>query len=121
MDKQQAYFKLWNSFSIVAYDENTVPDDANFPRIDYQVITDSLDFPVFPIAKLWYRDTSWTAVDNKLKEIEDFIENMLPIELDDGYMNVCKGSPFAQRQTNEDDQTVKGYLLNLQVEFFTKN
>ena len=121
MDKQQAFYKLWSMFNIPAYDENSVPDDATFPRIDYQVMTDSIDSPVFPIAKLWYRNTSWTAVDAKLNEIASYIEEMLPISLDNGYMNVTPGTPFAQRMTAEDDPTIKGYLINLSVEFFTKN
>lgn len=122
MDKQQAYYKLWSSFNIPAYDENTVPDDATFPRIDYQVMLDDLDAPIFPAAKLWYRGSSWTNPDMKLAEIAAYIEDMSPIPLDGGgYMNVTKGTPFAQRMTNENDQTIKGYLINLGIEFFTKN
>lgn len=121
MDKQQAFYKLWSGFELPAFDENSVPDDASFPRIDYQVITDSIDSPVFPIAKLWYRSTSWTAIDAKLHEIESYIAEMLPISVDNGYMNVTTGTPFAQRITAEDDHTIKGYLINLAVEFFTKN
>ena len=121
MDKQQAYYSLWSGFSIPAYDENSVPDDATFPRIDYQVIIDDIDSPVYPMAKLWYRDTSWTEADTKLTEIAAYIEDMSPILIDTGYMNVTKGTPFAQRITAENDPTIKGYLLNIGVEFFTKN
>ena len=120
MDKQQAYYNLWSSFSIPAYDENSVPDDASYPRIDYQCIVSDLDYPVYPIAKLWYRSSSWVEADAKLTEIAAFIEDMGAIKLDDGYMNVDKGSPFAQRQTDPADEAVKGYVINLQVEFFTK-
>lgn len=120
MDKQQAYYNLWSGFSIPAYDENSVPDDATFPRIDYQVMLDDIDSPVYPMAKLWYRGTSWAAIDAKVNEIASYIEDMQPIRLDEGYMNVTKGTPFAQRMTAETDPTIKGYLLNIGVEFFTK-
>ena len=121
MDKQQAYYSFWSSFSIPAYDENSVPDGAGFPRIDYQVLIDDLDAPVFPMAKIWYRDTSWEDVDKKVAAISAYIENMEQIAIDNGYMNIEKGNSFAQRIIDEKDQTVKGYLLNLQVEFFTRN
>ena len=120
MDKQQAFYNLWSSFNIPAYDENTVPDDASFPRIDYQVILDDIDVPVFPMAKLWYRGSSWTDADYKLAEIAAYIDDLQPIKLDEGYMYVCKGEPFAQRMSEENDKTIKGYLINLKIEFFTK-
>jgi hypothetical protein len=119
MDKQQAYYSLWSSFGLPAYDETSVPDDAKMPYITYQVILDSLDAPVYPTASLWYRDTSWNDIDYKLTGIAAYIEDMKPIPLDEGYMYVTKGSPFAQRMA-EEDRTVKRYVINLGVEFLTK-
>lgn len=120
MDKQQAYHSLWSSFNLPAYDENSVPDDAQKPYITYQVILGDLDGPVYPSASLWYRSTSWNDIDLKLKEIAAYIEDMQPVPLDDGgYMYVTKGTPFAQRMT-EEDRTVKRYYLNLAIEFLTK-
>lgn len=120
MDKEQAYYSLWSSFSVPAYDEGSVPDEAKPPYIAYQVLIDDIDAPVYPTATLWWRDTSWAGIDAKLAEIGSYIEDLSPIKLDDGYMNVTKGTPFAQRRTDDSDKTVKGYLLNLGVEFLTK-
>lgn len=120
MDKQQAFYGLWSNFNIPAYDELSVPDDAVMPYITYQVITDSIDKPVFPTASLWYRSSSWSDIDLKLQEITDYIDNVLPIELDAGYMNVTRGTPWAQRMAEELDRTVKRYVLNLNVEFYTR-
>lgn len=120
MDKQQAFYSLWSSFGVPAFDESRVPEDAPDQRITYQVIVDSIDEPVFPTATLWTKSTSWTWLDAKLKEISDYIEDMLPIQLDEGYMNVTKGSPWAQRTTDPADSTVIGYRLNLGIEFLTK-
>ncbi len=119
MDKQQAYYSLWSRFGLSAYDETSVPDDAKLPYLTYQVIIDSLDAPVYPTASLWYRSSSWNDIDHKLTEIASYIEDMEPIEIDDGYMNVTKGTPFAQRMA-EEDRTVKRYVLNLAIEFLTK-
>lgn len=120
MDKQQAYYNFWSRFSIPAYDENSVPDKAAFPYITYQVITSDYDHGIFPTASIWYRSDSWQGIDAKLNEISRSIEEMLPIPLDNGgYMQVNKGSPFAQRMA-EEDRTVKRYVLNLTVEFLTE-
>lgn len=121
MDKTQAFYQLWSGFRIPAYDETSVPDDAQFPYITYQVITDELDYPVFPTASVWYKDTSWEDIDVKIIEIAGRLAQLRPIELDGGgYMYVTKGSPFAQRMA-EDDRTVKRYILNIGVEFLTSN
>ena len=37
MDKYQAINEFWNRFGVMAYDENTVPDDAELPYITYGV------------------------------------------------------------------------------------
>ena len=120
MDKQQAFFNFWSRFNLLAYDENRVPEDAVYPYITYQVLLDNLDSPVFPMATLWDKSTSWTRLDTKEKEISDYIEDMLPIKLDEGYMNITKGTPFARRTSDPNDKTVIGYILNLGVEFLTR-
>ena len=121
MDKQQAYYSLWSNFGISAYDENSVPDDAKTPYITYQVLTDSLDRPLFPTASLWYRSTTWAGIDAKLEEITSYIDNMLPIELANGeYMNVTRNTPWSQRLSDDTDRLMKRYILNLGVEFFSK-
>ncbi len=119
MEKQQSYYSFWNSFEIPAYDENSVPDDATFPYITYQVISSDYDNVIYPTASIWTRSASWTVADEKLNEISRRIEEMLPIPLTGGYMRIDKGSPFAQRMA-EEDRTVKRYVLNLNVEFLTE-
>lgn len=121
MDKTQAYYSLWSRFNIPAYDELSVPNDAQMPYITYQVILDELDSPVYPTASLWYRGTSWEAIDLKLAAITSTIGQMKPIKIDDGYMYVTKGSPWAQRMAEETDRTVKRYILSLGVEFLTEH
>ena len=39
MTKAAAIYQFWNSFGLTAYEENTVPDDAAFPYITYQLVT----------------------------------------------------------------------------------
>ena len=82
MDKQQAYNSFWNSFGVLAFEENSVPDDdiieemiksgiatAKYPYITYQVLVGDLDQPLFPTASIWDRSTSWERADTLANSI----------------------------------------------------
>lgn len=120
MDKQQAFYNLWSRFDLPAYDENRVPEDAEYPYITYQVLIGNLDSPLLPSATLWDKSTSWNYLDTKLADMTHQIEDMAPIKLDEGYMHINLGNQFGQRTSDPADQTVIGYRLNLEVEFLTK-
>ena len=120
MDKSQAIDNFWNSFGIPAYDENTVPDSATFPRITYNVETDSLDNPVGMNASLWYRSKSWKEISQKADEIGERIVKMIPptIQIDGGRVYITKGSPFAQRM-NDPDDSIRRIYLSIEAEYLT--
>ena len=40
MNKEQAIHFFWSQFGLPAYDENSVPDDAQMPYITYNVVID---------------------------------------------------------------------------------
>lgn len=104
-----------------AYDELSLPDNAQLPYITFQVITGDIEQALFPTASIWYHGSSWAAIDAKLAEIAAAIEDAGPLPLNDGgYMYITKGTPFAQRMADETDPNIKRYILNLAVEFFTR-
>lgn len=121
MNKEQAIQKLWSSFGIPAYDEQTVPDDAKMPYITYQVATDSIDQIVNLSASIWYRSSSWKDVSNKCDEIARYLaeQGFAKIELDNGYVWFVKGTPFAQRMSDPEDDMIRRIYLNVQAEFLT--
>ena len=133
MDKQQAYNAFWNSFGVFAFEENSVPTDdiietliqsgpikSKFPYITYQVITDDLDRPVYPMATIWDKNTSWEKADKLSNLIRQKIkQNLNIIQLDEGGMFITTGTPFAQHMSEEGDRTIRRILINLAVEFFT--
>ena len=41
MTKAEALHSFYSSFGLTAYEENSVPDDAEFPYITYNITTDS--------------------------------------------------------------------------------
>ena len=90
MTKAAAIYQFWSSFGLTAYEENTVPTDAAFPYITYQLVTDSFDREVAATASLWYRSESWTAINAKTEEISQKIRR-------GGKINYCDGGAIGQK------------------------
>lgn len=122
MTKAAAIYKFWNSFGLKAYEENTVPTDAVFPYITYQLVTDSFDREVAVVASLWYRGESWTAINAKTEEISAYIGlGGRIIKCDVGRIWIKRGQPFAQNMGDESEDLIKRKYLNLVFEFLTAN
>ena len=122
MTKAAAIYQFWSSFGLTAYEENTVPDNAAFPYITYQLVTDSFDRDVPVTASLWYRSESWTAINAKTEEISHTISRggkIIPC--DGGAIWLKRGQPFAQNMGDESDDLIKRKYLNLILEYLTLN
>ena len=120
MTKAAAIYQFWNSFGMTAYEENTVPNDAAFPYITYQLVTDSFDREVPVTASLWYRSESWTAINAKTEEISQKISRGGKIiSCDGGAIWLKRGQPFAQNMGDESDNLIKRKYLNITAEFMT--
>lgn len=120
MTKAAALYQFWNSFGLTAYDENSVPHDADFPYITYQLVTDSFDREVAASASLWYRSESWTAINAKTEEISQKIgRGGKIISCDGGAIWLKRGHPFAQSMGDESDDLIKRKYLNITAEFVT--
>lgn len=126
MNKAQAIYSFWSSFGIPAYDQSTIPnadDKADHrpepPYITYEVIEDSLNTPVALSGSIWYRSTKWEEITLKAEEIAaDIGYGHKIIKIDGGYLYITKGTPFAQRMSDEDD-SIRRIYINLMVEFLT--
>ena len=120
MTKAAAIYQFWNSFGLTAYEENSVPDDAAFPYITYQLVTDSFDREIPLSASLWYRSESWTAINAKTEEISQKISRGGKIiSCDGGAIWMKRGQPFAQNMGDESDDLIKRKYLNITAEFMT--
>ena len=120
MTKAAAIYQFWNSFGLKAYEENTVTDDAAFPYITYQLVTDSFDREVAATASLWYRSESWTDINAKTDEISQKISRGGKIiSCDGGAIWLKRGQPFAQNMGDESDDLIKRKYLNITAEFLT--
>ena len=120
MTKAAAIYQFWISFGLTAYEENTVPTDAAFPYITYQLVTDSFYREVPVTASLWYRSESWTGINAKTEEISQRISRggkIIPC--DGGAIWLKRGQPFAQSMGDESDDLIKRKYLNIIAEFMT--
>ena len=120
MTKAAAIYQFWSGFGLTAYEENTVPDDAAFPYITYQLVTDSFDREIQFTASLWYRSESWTAINAKAEEISQKIgRGGKIISCYGGAIWLKRGQPFAQNMGDESDNLIKRKYLNITAEFMT--
>ena len=122
MTKAAAIYQFWSSFGLTAYEENTVPADAAFPYITYQLVTDSFDREVAATASLWYRGESWTAINAKTEEISKKIgASGKKIAVDGGGIWIKRGQPFAQNMGDESDDLIKRKYINISIVFITQD
>ena len=122
MTKAAAIYQFWSGFGLTAYEENTVPTDAVFPYVTYQLATDSFDREVATTASLWYRGESWTAINAKTEEISKKIgASGKKIAVDGGGIWIKRGQPFAQNMGDESDDLIKRKYINISIVFITQD
>lgn len=116
-DKWTAIHTFWNSFGLIAYDENTVPDGAVFPYITYNATIAEFDQKTPITASLWYRAMNWSDISQKASEIADFITGGAGVPYDGGRLWITPGFPFAQRMAEPSDDKVRRIVLQVAIEF----
>ena len=120
MTKAAAIYQFWSGFGLTAYEENTVPTDAAFPYITYQLVTDSFEREIPLTASIWYRSESWTGINAKTEEISQKISRGGKIiSCDGGVIWLKRGQPFAQNMGDESDNLIKRKYLNITAEYLT--
>lgn len=116
MDNWKSLQQFWESFSIPAYDENTVPDSAVMPYITYEAGESGFDTMTALTASIWYYSSSWAAISQKADEINDrlryggIVTNGIWIK---------RGTPFAQRMSDPDAR-IRRIVLNVEVEYLER-
>jgi len=113
----KALYQFFSGFGIPAYVEYTPPDDAALPYITYQDIVPEWRGEAQIYARVWYRDTSFVAINAKVDQIEAAIGEGVSIPTSGGAVYLSKVSPFGQNMPMEGDDTlrVKYLLFNLQA------
>lgn len=125
MSKVEQYFEtldaFWNSFGVEAYEENSVPDEEDAPSLPYIAYESGIgdfDEAVGLTASIYDYSTSWVRATTLASAIADKLENggiVLP-----GGIWIIKGSPFIQRQSDDNDKMIRHIVININVEYDTK-
>lgn len=118
MNKEQALNEFWNGFGITAYDNNSVPDNAPYPRITYECITDNFGYPVTSSASIWTRSSGWASAEKIKQAIEQRITRGGCYKTySNGAMWIRRGNPFSVRSRDASDESVKQIMLNIEIEY----
>ena len=121
MDKEQALHNFFSGFSVPAYDENTVPDDAALPYITYQVMTDNFNVQNVLTASIWDRSSSWKSVTDILHSIENSLGyGGKMMGYTGGAVWLKRAQPFAQRMGDPEDESIRRIVINIEVEFLSE-
>ena len=116
----QAWYEYLASFGYSAYDENTVPEDASFPRITYSWAESGFESPVSISASLWDYSMRWDIISQIADRIyADIGDGGKIIPFTGGYIWAKRGAPFSQRVTDPND-AIRRILINFAIEFFRK-
>lgn len=121
MDKAQALHSFWSSFNLPAYDQLTVPDNAQMPYITYVGVVDKIGSPVALTGSIWYRSSSWKDISEKADEISERINRYghSVVPFDNGYLYLTGGNPFAQRMSDDTDNMIRRIYINIMAEYIT--
>lgn len=123
MTKGAALQQFFESFGIPAYTASSVPDDAVFPWLTYELITSAWEGgEVGMTVNLWYYTTSEAIPNAKAQEISEAIGvGGKVLKCDGGYIWLKRGSPWCQSLTDDTDSTIKRRYLNVTAEYLTEN
>lgn len=121
MTPEAAIYDFMCSFGIPAYASSSVPHDATFPYIIYDLtLGEMFEADVNMPVNVWYRTESEAEPNAKVREMFNRIGyGGTTIPCDGGMIWVKRGSPWAQAITIEgEDEMVKRRYVNINLSFF---
>lgn len=123
MTKAAALHQFFSSFDMTAYTATSVPEDAVFPYLTYELITSAWEGgEVGLTVNLWFYTTSEAVPNAKAEELSEAIGMGGKIlRCDGGYIWLKRGSPWCQSLADETSPTIKRRYINVTAEYLTKN
>lgn len=126
MKKWEAIYDFFSSFNIPAYEENSVPTGSEAPAYPYIIYEmnqggfdanedNALSFTI--VDKLDSFVPSYELMDT----IAEVIGDGKVYELDNGYLKIRQGSPWAQNQREPNDNTVRRLYSIIMVTYYTSH
>ena len=122
MTPEAAIYQFLSGFGIPAYASSSVPDQAEFPYITYDLSLGywgqtEVNMPV----NVWYRTESEAEPNAKVREISDTLGiGGVTAPCDGGMLWLKRGEPWVQAMSIEgEDEKVKRRYVNINIEFLT--
>lgn len=121
MTPEAAIYQFLSGFGIPAYASSSVPDDAHFPYVTYDLVLGEMsEGEVNMPVNIWYRTMSEAEPNAKVREMFERIGlGGVTLPCDGGMVWVKRGRPWAQAVTVEgEDEMVKRRYVNVNLEYF---
>lgn len=120
MTKAQALFSFFDSFGMAAYESRSVPEDAPFPRITFDLSVGDYGAEVSFAASVWYRSNSLAEITDKTGEIARRVSlGGVVLPCDGGHIRLYCGTPWMQLMGDPDDDMVRRAYLNFTARYNT--
>lgn len=122
MTKDKALY-AWFSQFMTAYPETSVPADAQFPWLTYEVVSGALDSGEVGITvNLWYYSEQEAEPNAKAQEIANAIGmGGVIIQCEGGAIWIKRGTPWCQNIRDDSDGNIKRRYLNITLEYLTED
>ena len=121
MTKEQALHTFFNQFGIIGYRNTSVPDDAIFPFLTYDVPISSFEEePVSITLNLYFYTDSEAVPDAKAEEIRKAIGmGGALLKCDGGVIWLKWGAPWCQSLVDDTNNNIKRRYINITAEYLT--
>lgn len=122
MTPEAAIYDFFSGFGIPAYASTSVPDEAEFPYITYDLVVGGWGSGESMLtANVWYRTDSEAVPNAKVREIGYAIGlSGVTLRCDGGMLWLKRGTPWAQAvNVSGEDEKVKRRYLNIDIEYLT--
>lgn len=104
-----------NGFGLDAYDEDSVPDDAELPYITYRVVDPEWHQKATFFIRVWFRSTSNAELLEKADEIIGDIGEGKRLPFEGGLLIVWPESPKVQVMVDSNDRNLRYAYINLSL------
>lgn len=127
MKKAQALYNFWSGFGIPAIDEQSSYDEEtmkqlgiDFPYITFESGVGDFVEEITLAADLYYRSTTWSAIETKAAEIAEAIGYAGKlVSYDGGAIWIKRQSPIYQRMAADNDFNIRRIHFNVTAEFLS--
>ena len=120
---KDAALQNWFSQFMPAYPEASVPEDAAFPWLTYELQTAAWGDGETPLTvNLWFYTESEARPNAKAQELAAAVgRSGVLLPCDGGAIWLKRGSPWCQNIRDENDKNIKRRYINLTAEYLTED